>query len=303
MSCLRNFWDFDDKLTENEERSSMRKQVLLGLIWIWNIIALTACGAAPYEELNRQADFIIYTPLSEEVYLPVIREFESRYGKKAEVFEEPEEEIMEQVRMKRESFPGDIILGASDEAVRENYRLFPERETFLASSFVIIYNKNIVRRREAPENLTSLMDDGWNGKIGYPSPEKSAAARGLSQAAAASDKKEDEEVLRIFCEKLEKESTDSIEEIGRGVCSGKYMTGIVTKALAQELLGEGENIALVPIGAKECIVSAQIVSTIGGKNPEEAELFFEFATGEDVKRYLAEYLKYEPAGGKESEKG
>lgn len=281
----------------------MRKRILLGFIWIWNIIVLTACGAAPYEELDRQADFIIYTPLSEEVYLPVIREFESRYGIKAEVFEEPEEEIMEQVRMKRESFPGDIILGASEEAVRENYRLFPKRELFSSSSFVIIYNKNIVRRREAPENLGSLLADGWNGKIGYPSPEKSVAARGLSQAAAASVKKEEEEKLRTFCEKMEKESMDSIEEVGRGVCSGKYMAGIVTKALAQELIGEGENIALVPVGTKECLVSGQIVSTIGGKSPKEAELFFEFATGEDVRRYLTEYLKYEPTGGKESEKG
>lgn len=282
----------------------MKKGILLGLICIFQIWFLTACSAAPpYEELAPQADFVVYTPLPETVWRPLIREFETRYGVRAEVYEEAEEEIVEQLRMKRENFPGDLILGLSKEAAEENQALLPRIETFSASSFVIIYNKNIVRKREAPERLESLLADNWKGKVGFPNPEKSVISRGLSEALAALAGKEKEAAVRIFCDELLAERAASVEEVARGVCTGRYMAGIVTKALAEELLREGESIVLVQPAAKECIVSDRIVSTIGGKHPKTASLFVEFAGGTDARRYLTEYLKYEPVWGKEGKSG
>lgn len=272
----------------------MKKRIILGILLVWSIVYLSACGTVTYEELAEQPELVVYTPLAQEVYLPVIREFENRYDINVEVFEEPEEEIVEQARMKRENFQGDVVLGLSEASVVHNTLLFPHKEVFSSSSFVIIYNENIVLHNEIPENFESLLSDKWNGKIGFPNPEKSVLSKGIVESLETVVAKDKKEEIRTFYENIQGECVDSIEEVGKGVCAGRYVVGIVSKALAEELIARGENIEIVPMGEEECIVSNIMVSTLNKDHTGATELFFQFATGADVQRYLTEYLKYEP---------
>lgn len=272
----------------------MRKKAMLAkILLISMLLGAMGCTEKADETFGQEPDLVVYTLLPREVYQPIVREFESRNEVCVEVCELQEEEIIEQLRMNRENFHGDIVLGLPKSTVEKNEQLFPEREEFSASSYVIIYNTNIVLHKEAPEDFGSLLEERWKGKLGFPNPATSAVSQGI--LAFLQSVSYTEEQLNAFYDNVQNQYADSMEEAAQGVCTGRYAAGIVTEGKAQALMAEGEDIAYVHLDQKDCIIANMAVTTLKKGSGNVARSFLEFLVSDDVQKYMKQYLKYQPA--------
>ena len=256
-------------------------------------LTITGCGKNAYEEFRQEPDLVVYTPLTEDIYRPMIKEFEDRNGLWVEVHEELEEDIVEELRSSRENFPGDVILGVSAAMVEDNKPLFPEKRSFSASSFVIIYNTNIVIYNEIPENFSNLAEEKWKGKIGFLNPATSTIYQDIEHFVQEESYQKDYLDMNLFHENVEGYYAESMEDIAEGVCDGKYSVGIVTKRKAEQLMAEGNDIAYRSLTTKDCLISNMTVTTLNNQRKAAADTFLDFTTSEDMRKYLTQYLNYE----------
>ena len=256
-------------------------------------LTITGCGKNAYEEFRQEPDLVVYTPLTEDIYRPMIKEFEDRNGLWVEVHEELEEDIVEELRSSRENFPGDVILGVSAAMVEDNKPLFPEKRSFSASSFVIIYNTNIVIYNEIPENFSDLAEEKWKGKIGFLNPATSTIYQDIEHFVQEESYQKYYLDMNLFHENVEGYYAESMEDIAEGVCDGKYSVGIVTKRKAEQLMAEGNDIAYRSLTTKDCLISNMTVTTLNNQRKAAADTFLDFTTSEDMRKYLTQYLNYE----------
>lgn len=270
-----------------------RKGKLAVVILLLACLTMTGCGKNVYEELQQEPDLVIYTPLTEDIYRPIIREFEDRSGLWVEVNEELEEDIVEEIRSSRENFQGDVILGISTAMVEDYKTLFPKKRRFSASSFVIIYNTNIVIYNEIPENFSSLTEEKWKGKIGFLNPRISSSYQDITDFVQTEAHQKYYLDMNLFYKNVEDSYADSMEDIAQGVCDGKYSVGVVTKRKAEQLIAEGNDIAYRNLTDKECLVSNMTVTTLNNERRSAADTFLDFSTSKDMQRYLTQYLNYE----------
>lgn len=256
-------------------------------------LLFTGCGGNQYEAFRQEPDLVVYTPLTADIYQPVIREFEDRTGLLVEVQERLEGDIVEELRSSRENFKGDVILGISKAAVEDYKSLFPEEREFTASSFVIIYNTNLVIYNEVPEKFSDLLDEKWKGQIGFLDPSTSAIYQGILDFIQNEAHQKYYINMDKFTNNTKGYYANSMEAIADGVAEGRYAAGIVTKRKAEQMIAEGKDINEEPLSIEECRISNMTVTTLNDNQKEVADQFLDFTVSSDVKKYLAQYLNYQ----------
>lgn len=270
-----------------------RRGKLVGIIFLLTCLIMTGCGSNAYEEFKQEPDLIVYTPLTEDIYRPIIKEFEDRNGLWVEVQEEPEEDIIQELRSSRDNFRGDVVLGISKVVVEDYEQLFPEKRQFSASSFVIIYNTNIVIYNEIPENFSALSDEKWYGRIGFLDPATSTIYQDILEFVVKESHQKFDLDIGGFYQNVEGHYEKTMEDIAEGVCDGKYAVGIVTKRKAGQLMAEGNDIVYQNLLNKDCLIANMTATTLNSRRREAADLFLDFTVSEDMQKYLTQYLNYE----------
>lgn len=274
----------------------MKKPLIgIGFMVIAGMLSLTACRKSTQIELTHEPDLIVYTPLGEEIYKPILREFENRNDVYIEIHEESEEDIIAQLRMDKDKFPGDVVFGLSKTTVEENELLFSAVYDFSSSSLVIIYNTNIVTYKEIPDDFSSLLDERWKNRIGFVDPSTSTVYQGVLQSVQGASKKANYRYLDKFYQNIGNEYADSMESIAKGVCDGQYSVGIVTDKRAKSLVADGEDIAYVDLSDKKYIFTDVTATTLNSARRDTASEFLSFSVSNDVQKYLTYYLDYHPA--------
>ncbi len=261
---------------------------------IIGMLILTSCKRSMQEEFPLEPDLIIYTPLGEEIYIPILREFENRYDIYIEIHEESEEDIIAQLRMEKDKFQGDIVFGLSKATVDANKKLFHETRFFSSSSLVIIYNTNIVTYKEIPENFNSLLEEKWKNRIGFMDPIISMRYQEVLQFLEKSSQMQTDKYLDLFYQNIGTQYADSMESIVKGVCDGQYSVGIITDKKAKSLVSHGEDIAYVNLCEKKYIYTDVTATTLNSAHREAAMMFLSFSVSDDVQKYLTNYLDYQP---------
>lgn len=275
-------------------RFSMNRNYRLILMLGFLFLILTGCSKTDYTEFYQEPDLVLYTPLTKDIYQPIVKEFENRTGLWVEVHEEEEEDIIDYVRNDKEKFPGDIVFGISKVAVHEYPELFPEQYDFSSTSFVIIYNPNIVIHNEIPENFASLLDEKWKGKVGFLDPDKSAVYQGILNFIQNDSHLKYYIQMNRFTRNTKGYYAESIEDIASGVAEGRYAAGIVPRRNAEQLAAEGKDIVYIKLSVDECIISNMNATTLNERHEAVIRQFLTFTRTEDVKKYLNQYLNYQP---------
>ena len=157
---------------------------------------LCACGDS-YEKraateiaraynVPEEKQLIVYSSHKEEVYLPIIMEFEDRTGIWVEIHEGGTTEILEKVREASKAGACDIMMGGGVESYEAAKDLFVPYEPsdkntldeeYLSKSdlwtpftelpLVFIYNNKLVSEKEAPTHWRDLLNPKWRGKIAF----------------------------------------------------------------------------------------------------------------------------------------
>ncbi len=267
-------------------------------------VLLTACGGsgvqtdyAPGEE-NR---LVIYTSHKEQVYRPLVREFEERTGIWAEVVTGGTNELLERIGREKTAPRADIMFGGGVESLESCRGLFESvrcaaleevsdsfREPgdawvpFSALPVVLIYNTKLVD----PASLTGwedLLRPPFRGRIAFADPTKSGSS---FTALVTANQACGEAFMEEFAGSLEHQLLDSSGEVLTAVADGSCLVGITLEETALQRIAAGDNIAMVyPAEGTSCVPDGTAV-VLGARHRENAVRFLEFTLSREVQQLL-----------------
>lgn len=265
-----------------------------------------APSASPYvpPEENK---LVVYTSHKEEVWWPVIKEFEERTGIYVEVVEGGTNELLETLSSSKDEPVCDVMFGGGAESLNFYRDLFLPYQAqdaehlsgqyslsdhtwtpFSALPVVLIYNPKLV----AQGQLTSwqdLLDPQYKGRIAFADPAVSASNfTALATMLCACGREEDqEEILKAFAHNLGgllmASSGDSLSEVADGTC----LVGISLEETALKRIDAGDNLAVVYPGDGTSAVPDGTAILLNAPHPENAKRFLDYTISEDVQHLMA----------------
>ena len=263
-------------------------------------------GYAPAEDRR----LVVYTSHKEEIYKPIIQEFEERTGVWVQVESGGTTEMLEQIALESDYPLGDLMFGGGVESLEAYSGYFtaftPEGMDkvhsgyylpgskwlpFSSQPIVLIYNPKLAGN-DIPEGWSSLMDGRWKGQIAFASPEVSGSSYTALATLLQVLPMEDDAILRGFFENLGGRILGGSGEVVGAVADGDFLIGVTLEETAKKGIAAGADIAMVypAEGTSDVPDGAAILK--GCAHEENARLFISFILGLDVqKRLVSDYSR------------
>ena len=274
-------------------------------------VLLSACAGSgaqteytPAEE-NR---LVIYTSHKEEVWRPIVKEFEARTGIWVDVISGGTNEILARVAEEAGNPQADLVFGGGAESLtayrayfspyrcQDADRILSRYQTeddlwtpFSALSVVLVYNKKFVE----PGALTGwadLMKPEFKGRVAFADPTVSGSCfTGLmTMLRALSDGEGDP--IRDFALQLDGTVLEGSGAILDAVADGSAWVGITLEETALKRISAGDPIAMVyPVEGTSCVPDGSAIIS-GAPHEENARLFLDFTVSGDTQSYLQQQL-------------
>ena len=265
---------------------------------IFVLLAALLCGCSAVDNPDAVAEFpaqdqrlTVFTCLEEQVYGPLVREFQERTGIYVAVRSGTAGELMENLE------GCDVLLGwEADqlEADKERFAvldrtlfedvssLCPQGEVWVPVSvraMVIVYNPKLVRQNP-PTDLESLLQSPWAGKTAFADPAGNTFSRSALQVLSRGS----EERLRGFAENL----SGLLEDTGaviQAVADGSCCLGAVPEDAARRAIDSGLDLAVVFPQSGVWMLTEGAAIPKEAPHPENARAFLTFLLGEDAQTY------------------
>lgn len=247
----------------------------------------------------------IYTSHKEEVYMPIVREFEERTGIWVDVITGGTNELLERIESQQDNVEADVMFGGGVESLKAYEHCFSPyvvgssgsiREPhqaedavwtpFSALPVVLIYNTKLV----SPDKITgwsSLSDPIFRGRIAFADP----AISGSSFTALATQilaGKSMDKTLATLAENLQGKTLSSSGDVLNAVADGSYLVGITLEETALKYIAAGADLAMVyPEEGTSCVPDASAIVK-GAPHSENAKKFLDFTVSYEVQQMLSE---------------
>ena len=247
----------------------------------------------------------IYTSHKEEVYMPIVREFEERTGIWVDVITGGTNELLERIESQQDNVEADVMFGGGVESLKAYEHCFSPyvvgssgsiREPhqaedavwtpFSALPVVLIYNTKLV----SPDKITgwsSLSDPIFRGRIAFADP----AISGSSFTALATQilaGKSMDKTLATLAENLQGKILSSSGDVLNAVADGSYLVGITLEETALKYIAAGADLAMVyPEEGTSCVPDASAIVK-GAPHSENAKRFLDFTVSYEVQQMLSE---------------
>lgn len=282
----------------------MKKRFLL----LFLLLLLTGCGGTQTAPLSctppESQRLVVYTSHKEEVYTPIIREFEERTGIWVEVVTGGTNELLQQIEKEQDAPRADVMFGGgveSLESYRDCFTPYICREAdriregfqsqcgywtpFSALPVVLIYNTKLV----TAESVTSWVDlekPAFRGNIAFADPQISGSSYTALVTRILAGGGED--CLSGFRAALEGRQSDSSGAVVSSVARGSALVGITLEETALQHISAGEDIALVyPADGTSCVPDGSALVK-GAPHEENATRFLDFTVSEDVQSLVGQ---------------
>lgn len=275
---------------------------------------LCGCGSKQTEEeyrLEEENKLVVYTSHKEEIYGPVIREFEERTGIWVEIVTGGTNDLLDRIAREDGKNSGDVMFGGgvdSLNAYRDYFEPYVSSQSeklddtyaspdgvytvFSRLPIVIVYNKKLVFPVEAPRGWQDLTNSRWKGSIAFADPERSGSSYTalLAMIQILSEDMSREEVLEAFVSNLDADILSGSGEVLQEVTAGNKLIGVTLEETVLKVMAQNADIAM--IYPREGTVSVPDGSALikNASHRENAELFIEFTVSEDVQKLLADHL-------------
>ena len=247
----------------------------------------------------------IYTSHKEEVYMPIVREFEERTGIWVDVITGGTNELLERIESQQDNVEADVMFGGGVESLKAYEHCFSPyvvgssgsiREPhqaedavwtpFSALPVVLIYNTKLV----SPDKITgwsSLIDPIFRGRIAFADP----AISGSSFTALATQILAGNSMgktLATLAENLQGKTLSSSGDVLNAVADGSYLVGITLEETALKYIAAGADLAMVyPEEGTSCVPDASAIVK-GAPHSENAKKFLDFTVSYEVQQMLSE---------------
>ena len=278
-----------------------------GVLLLTLVLLLTGCAsqtAVPTltPEENR---LVIYTSHKEEVYRPIIREFEERTGIWVDVVSGGTNELLQRIQQEADAPKADVMFGGGVESLESYQDCFSPyicRETagiseqfqaesgcwtpFSALPVVLVYNTKLV----APVSLTSWKDlesPAFRGKIAFADPQISGSSYTALVTRLQTGGGMEDSLTRL-CTALDGKQLDSSGAVLTAVADGSALVGITLEETALQHIAAGEDIALVyPSDGTSCVPDGSALVK-GAPHGDNARLFLDFTVSTDVQSMVGQ---------------
>lgn len=257
------------------------------LILALTALLLTGCAGSPGQSAATLAPaesdrVVIYTSHKEEVYGPIVKEFEARTGIWAEVVTGGTNELLARIAGEADAPVCDVIFGGGVESLTAYERYFqpyacaeadlirpglrPADDLwtpFSSLPVVLIYNTKLV----SPGELTgweSLLSGRWSGSIALADP----VVSGSSYTAAAT----------MLCALP--------GDVVAAVAGGSCRVGVTLEETALKRQAQGADIAIVYPEEGTSAVPDGSALIAGAPHPDNARAFLDFAQSRDVQELV-----------------
>lgn len=275
---------------------------------IWTILAsllLAGCAeeaALPDYAPAESKKLTICTSHKQEVWQPLVKEFENRTGIWVEVIEGGTNELLEQ--LESGTVTADLMFGGGVESLESYTHLFtpyvsaydehilPQYRSdshywtpFSSLPVVLIYNPKLL----GPQSVTGWADllcPDLAGKIAFADPGVSGSSYTALVTLLEALGDEQEETLRSFADALQGKQLSGSGEVLSAVASGEALVGITIEETALRRMDAGEALAMVyPREGTSCVPDGCAILE-NAAHPENARAFVDFTLSTDVQQLL-----------------
>ena len=288
----------------------MRQRVWSALLSLALLFSLAGCAArepapAPEYAPDETHRLVVYTSHKEEVWRPIVKEFEERTGIWVDVVYGATSELLERIVQEDKAPRADVMFGGGVESL-ETYRdcftpyacagadRVPDQfrspedlwTPFSALPVVLVYNTKLV----SPGQINSwgdLLDPALRGRIAFTDP----AASGSSFTALVTMLKalggERDDIIRRFAENLGGVQLESSGTVLTAVADGDALVGVTLEESALKRIAEEKNIAMVyPEDGVSCVPDGSAIVK-GAPHGDNARLFLDFTVSPEVQALVA----------------
>ena len=287
----------------------MKRRTLSVLLALALLAGLAGCAAqagpsGPGYAPDESRRLVVYTSHKQEVWWPIVKEFEERTGIWVDVVYGATSELLERLSQEEKAPRADVMFGGGAESL-ETYRdLFnpyacdgaehvlarfrsPDElwTPFSALPVVLIYNTKLVEPGQIAR-WSDLLSPGLKGRIAFTDPAVSGSSfTGLLTMLYALDGDRDE-AIRRFAENLGGVELDDSGEVLSAVARGDFLVGITLEESALKRMAEGLDIAMVyPGDGTSCVPDGSALIR-GAPHPDNARMFLDFTVSFEVQELL-----------------
>lgn len=280
------------------------------------LAALSAAGcgnrqeeASGFQAVPQEKRLVVYTSHKQEVYPPIIKEFEERTGIWVQVKTGGTTELLEEIRAENGNGACDIMFGGGVESYEVYKDCFMEYQSsqseMLSSEYcseenkwtvftelpiVLIYNNKLVSEEQAPEGWSDLLTEQWRGKIAFADPAKSGSSCTTLVTMIQAMGIGEEETLKRFAWALDGKISGSSGAVPEEVASGTRLVGITLEETAGKYIARGADLSIVYPAEGTSAVPDGCAIVKGAAHEENAKRFLDFIVSRDVQRLAAEKL-------------
>lgn len=271
-------------------------------------LVLSGCAiqqsAYTNDRLAPEKWMMIYTPLEEKIWGPIMREFQERSGVWVQVEQGSASDLLESFRKSPEKC--DLLFGFDMESLQECENLLQDLSTADLSGAsekgvcvfrelpVIVYNPRLMQKN-LPTGFRDLLDVRWQGSISMENPSESSFGEAVLSVLSQLDVDESvEDTLRRFGENLPS-LADCTQEVLDDVNDGTYLLGVVPESGALEAISLGASLALIYPEEGSYLLAVGAGVSEQAEHTDEAEAFVDFLMEEDTQHHIWEFLHLRPA--------
>jgi iron(III) transport system substrate-binding protein len=258
--------------------------------------------------LDEENKLVVYTSHKEEVYSPIIKEFEERTGIWVQVISGGTTEILEQIANDSDNTIGDVMFGGGVESLEAYSKYFApyqyDHEEVLVQSYksdgdkwivfsklpiVFVYNNKLVYETSAPLGWKDLLQERWKGKIAYADPHKSGSSYTILMTLMQIIGKDNWNAIEQFSSVLDGKILEDSSDVISEVASGTKLIGITLEESALKRIAAGIDITMVyPIEGTSVIPDGSAL-ILNAPHEENAKLFLDFTMSKDVQRMIVNH--------------
>ena len=285
----------------------MKRTVLCVLLLI--SILLSGCGFRAEPQLldyspDESERLVVYTSHKEEVYGPVIEEFEERTGIWVELVTGGTGELLERIRKEKNAPAADVMFGGGVESLLSYADCFEPytvsgAENFLPGlrqkgdvctpfsslPFVIIYNTKLVQP-DAVKGWADLLEETWKGRIAFADPSVSGSSYSAAMTMLTALGGDRWEVLERFYHNLDSIILEDSGDVAYMVDSGVLSLGITLEQTALKAIAQGANIGIVYPEEGTSILPDGTALVANAPHRYNAVAFLEFVQSTDVQELV-----------------
>ena len=283
----------------------MKRALALALM----LLLLAGCGTAGELAAFAPDDaerLVIYTSHKEEVYGPIVKEFQQRTGIWVEVVTGGSGELLERIAMEAEAPACDLMFGGGVESLTAYEDCFepctPAGVEFLRGvglsadslwtpfsslPLVLIYNTRLVSEGEVT-GWADLLDPHWKGRIAFADPTVSGSSYTAALTLFSCIEGEDWEILAKLVANLDGGALSDSGDVVESVRSGSRCIGVTLEETALKQRSPEVGIVYPAEGTSAVPDGCALIK--GARHPENARAFLDFVLDRDVQELLVSDL-------------